>query len=78
MEPTEIQTPSCEVETKLKYKIKIDIQNIEKNYKVEENTPYLSLSQRFTINFKNGLFLKCYFQVNDHKDKKKIYRPCHM
>ena len=73
MEPKEIQTSSYEVETQLKCKINIEIQNIEKKYTMLENTPDLNSSHEFTLNFKNGLSLNCHLQVNDQRNCKRIY-----
>ena len=47
MEPKEIQISTCDVETKLKCKINIDIQNIEQKYTTKENTPYLASGHDF-------------------------------
>ena len=73
MEPKEIQTSSGEVETKLKCRINIDIQNIENKYTIEENTPYLLSKHYFNMKFKNGLSLKCRINVSDQRNIKWIY-----
>ena len=75
MEPKEIQISSCDVETKLKCKINIDIQNIEQKYKTKEDIPYLASGHDFdfTITFKNGVLLNCSLVVNDQKNSKKVY-----
>jgi len=73
MEPKEIQISTCDVETKLKCKINIDIQNIEQKYTTKENTPYLEYSHYFTITFKNGVLLNCSLVVNDQKNSKRVY-----
>ena len=73
MEPKEIQTSSCEIETKLKCRINIDIQNIEQKYKIKENNPHLASRHDFTINFKNGLSMRCYVTVTDQRNNKSVY-----
>ena len=72
MEPKEVQT-SCEIETKLKSRISIDIQNIEQKYKIKENTPHLASKHYFTVNFKNGMLMRCYVTVTDQRNSKSIY-----
>ena len=73
MEPKEIQTSSCEVETKLKCRINIDIQNIENKYTIEENAPYLLSRHYFNMKFKNGLSLKCRINLSDQRNNKWIH-----
>ena len=51
MEPKEIQTSTCEIETKIKCKINININNIDKNYSARDNKPFLAWNYNFTINF---------------------------
>ena len=63
----------CELETRFKCKIEVDIQNIDQHYKVDENQLYLSKSYDYTVNFKSEKQFQGYVLFADQKKKKSLY-----
>ena len=49
-----MEVTSCEIETKYKFKIKLDLKNIDKEYTVKDGAPFLASSKHFTATFENG------------------------
>ena len=68
----EIET-SCEIESRVKCKIKVNIQNIDQRYTVEENLPYLAKRYDYKINFKNEKQFRGHLLLADQEKKKSLY-----
>ena len=49
-----MEVSSCEIETKFKFKINLDLTGFDKHYKVVEEKPHLSFRKDFVATFKNG------------------------
>ena len=60
-----MEVSSCEIETKYRFKIKLDLKDIDKKYTVKDEKPYLTLRKDFVATFKNGSQFKGYIVVND-------------
>lgn len=60
-----MEVSSCEIETKYRFKIKLDLKDIDKKYIVKDEKPCLSFRKDFVATFKNGSQFKGYIVVND-------------
>ena len=69
----EVETSPCEIETRFKFKIKVNIQNIDQHYKVEENKPYLAKRYDYKINYKSERNFLGHLLLADQKKRKSIY-----
>ena len=62
---------SCEIETKFKCKIYLNIHDIDKNYEMIDNNFQLKKQYNFAMNFKNGTQFTAvvFFSHIENKDK---------
>ena len=68
-----MEVTSCEIETKYKFKINIDLKDIDKEYTVKDDTPFLASSKHFTATFENGNQFRGKIVFTDQKNSICIY-----
>ena len=49
-----MEVTSCEIETKFKCKVNVDLKDIDKEYEIKDGEPFLASNKWFTATFKNG------------------------
>ena len=70
----EVETSSCQIETKFKFQIKFNFQNVEEHYTVREDLPYLAKRYDYTTNFKSEKeYLGGYVLLSDQRKTKALY-----
>ena len=70
----EVETSSCHIETKFRFKIKFNIQNVEEHYSVREDLPYLAKNYNYTTNFKSEKeYLGGYVLLSDQRRNKSVF-----
>ena len=68
-----MEVTSCEIETKYRFKINIDLKDIDKEYAVSDDAPFLALNKHFTATFKDGKQFQGRILITDQKNSKYIY-----